>query len=241
MRLILFRSLIFLLVFYGLVLIFSVALLIVGRRTKYETRCRIGRAWGDSVLWALKTICRLEHRVEGNEHLPEGAAIVLSKHQSAWETVALRTILPLRQTWVLKRELLRIPLFGRALSLFDPIAIDRKAGRKAMRQLTMEGKRSLQDGRWLVVFPEGTRVAPGQKHRYGIGGALLAEQSEYPVVPIAHNAGVFWSRRSVRKYPGIISVIIGPTIVSKGRKATEINAQAENWIEETVDRLPMRR
>lgn len=236
---ILVRSLIFLLVFFFLVLVFSLVLLVAGRRIGFQTRCRIGQMWGDSVLWALKAICRLEYRIDGLERLPDEAAIVCSKHQSSWETIAFRTILPLHQTWVLKRELLRIPLFGQALSLFDPIAIDRKAGRRAMKQLATEGKQSLEDGRWVVIFPEGTRVAPGEKHRYGIGGALLAEQSEFSVVPVAHNAGVFWPRRSVRKHPGVIDVIIGPTIISKGRKAAEINAEVEEWIETTVEKLPL--
>jgi len=190
------------------------------------------------VLWLLKVICRLEYRVEGLEQIPARASIILAKHQSAWETIFLRAILPLEQTWVLKRELTGIPFFGWALSLFDPIAIDRSAGRAAIKQLLLDGEKWLDAGRWIVIFPEGTRVKPGSKHRYGIGGAILAERSGAPVVPIAHNAGVFWGRRSLIKLPGVIDVVVGAPIYTESQKAPKINAEVEAWIEATVGRLP---
>jgi 1-acyl-sn-glycerol-3-phosphate acyltransferase len=183
-------------------------------------------------------ICGLRHRVTGLEHLPDGPCIVLCKHQSTWETISLRAILPLRQAWVLKRELLRIPIFGWALSQYRPIAIDRSAGRQAMRQLLAQGQEHIANGRWVVVFPEGTRVAAGERRRYNIGGAMLAEKTGAPVVPIAHNAGFFWRRRGVRKFPGTIDVVIGKPITTTGRKASEINAEVEGWIEGTVAQLP---
>jgi 1-acyl-sn-glycerol-3-phosphate acyltransferase len=189
--------------------------------------------WTTFNLWWLEKTCGLRYRVQGSEHLPQGNAIVLSKHQSGWETLALQLIFP-PQSWVVKRELLRIPFFGWGLAMLQPIAIDRSTGRKALDQLVEQGRERLQAGRWVVVFPEGTRVAPGLKGRYGIGGAMLAQKTGYPVVPLAHNAGEFWPRRSFFKRPGTIQVVIGPVIDSRGRSASEINAAAEQWIEATV-------
>lgn len=186
--------------------------------------------WARFNLWWLEKTCRLSYQVSGRENIPASNAIILCKHQSAWETLALQRIFP-PQIWLLKRELLWIPLFGWGLAMLEPIAIDRKAGKKAMRQLLEQGAARLQAGRWVVIFPEGTRMAPGKKGRYAPGGALLAENSGFPVVPVAHNAGEFWPRRGFIKRPGVIQVVIGPVIASKGKSAAEINAATEEWIE----------
>jgi len=137
----------------------------------------------------------------------------------------------------MKRELLWVPFFGWALAILGSIAIDRKAGRKAIDQLVTQGRQRLEDGRWVVVFPEGTRIAPGQKGRYRIGGAVLAEQSGHPIVPVAHNAGEFWPRHGFLKRPGVIQVVIGPPISSRGRMAADILKEAEMWIEDTMGRI----
>lgn len=186
--------------------------------------------WACLQLWLLKVLCRLDYSVQGAEHLPPGAAIILSKHQSAWETLAFQKIFP-PQTWVLKRELLWVPLFGWALMLLRPIAIDRSAGRRAVEQVVAQGRQRLQSGLWVVVFPEGTRVAPGRRGRYAIGGAVLAAETGYPVVPVAHNAGSFWPRRGFFKKPGTVRVAIGPVIDSRGKSAEEIRKLSEAWIE----------
>jgi 1-acyl-sn-glycerol-3-phosphate acyltransferase len=167
--------------------------------------------------------------------------VVLCKHQSTWETIALRALLPPAQTWILKRELLWVPFFGWGLAPFRPIAIDRKSGRRAVRQVLQEGQYWLARGRSIIVFPEGTRVAPGTRKRYGIGGALLAEKSGAPVVAIAHNAGVFWRRRELRKHPGVIDLVIGTPFSPRGLTAAEINRRAEQWIEARVAELPQSR
>ncbi len=232
------RSLLFSLLFYLTVIVFGLLIVLASRLAPDQGISRLGRAWAKITLWLLAWICDLRHRIVGLEHLPEGPCIVLSKHQSTWETISLRGLLPLRQTWVLKRELLRIPFFGWALAQFQPIAIDRSAGRKAIRELLVQGRKHLAAGRWVVVFPEGTRVAAGERQRYNIGGAMLAEKTGVPVVPIAHNAGVFWRRRGVRKFPGTIDMVIGKPIATAGRKANEINAEVEAWIEATVAKLP---
>ncbi len=235
---ILFRSQIFFVFLLLSTLVFALPLWLLGRWLSDQQVGAIAAGWGHVNLWLLKWICRLDFQVEGSEHIPASNCIVLAKHQSAWETIALRCILPGNQAWVLKQELMRIPIFGWALARARPIAIDRSAGRRAVKQLIDQGKAHLENGRYVMIFPEGTRTAPGTRKRYGLGGALLAEKSGYPVLPIAHNAGVYWSRRSLRKYPGTVRVVIGPPIESRGRSAREILEQAETWIETEVARLP---
>jgi 1-acyl-sn-glycerol-3-phosphate acyltransferase len=175
------------------------------------------------------------------DNLPAGTCIVLCKHQSAWETIALRALLPAQHTWVIKRELLWTPFFGWGIAAYRPIAIDRKAGRRAVKQLIDEGRKWLEKGRWVVIFPEGTRVAPGERKKYGIGGALLAQNTGFPVLPVAHNAGVFWRRRDFRKHPGVIDLVFGEAFETDGMSAMEINRRVEGWIEDTVAGLPQSR
>ena len=234
---ILFRSLLFMIFFILNTLLIAGTGVLVGWLLPPMQRFLFDNAWSRLNLWGLKVICRLDYRLQGMENLPQGNAIILSKHQSTWETIALISLIPYPKAWVIKRELLYVPVFGWVMYLFKPIAIDRKSGRKAVRQVIEQG---LADGLWVIIFPEGTRVAPGEHRRYGIGGALLAEQSGYPVVPIAHNAGVFWRRRGLLKYPGTIDVRIGPVIDPKGLKASEINQRVEQWIETTQASLPQK-
>lgn len=199
----------------------------------FATRYRVISQWAKMNLWWLRLTCNLRYEVEGLENLPQETAIVFCKHASTWETLALQSILP-PQTWVLKRELLRVPFFGWGLAMLKPVAIDRAAGRQALKQLVELGKRCLDEGRWLIIFPEGTRMPPGQMRKFGFGGAMLAEKSGRPVVPVAHNAGHFWRRHSFVKYPGVIRVRIGPVIDSKNLKASEINERAEQWMVEAM-------
>ena len=192
--------------------------------------------WARFNLWWLRLSCGLRYVVHGRDNIPAGNAIVFCKHQSAWETLALQSIFP-PQVWLLKRELLWVPFFGWGLAMLEPIAIDRRAGRKAVEQLVRQGRERLADGRWVVIFPEGTRVAPGQTGRYGIGGAILAAASGYPVVPVAHNAGEFWPRRGFIKQPGTITVVVGPVIDPRGKDAETINEEAKEWIERNTREL----
>ena len=232
------RSLLYQVVLIGSVIVYSTLLLVVGPMASDKRLDCLAQSWAKLNLAALKSICGLGCRVSGLERLPAETAIVLSKHQSAWDILALRAVLPIRQSWVLKQELMRIPVFGAGLKRLHCIPIDRAAGRRAIVELVREGLRNLQNERWVIVFPEGTRVAPGSRHPYAIGGAVLAERSGRPVVPIAHNAGFFWGRRSISKSPGTINLVIGPTIPTAGRTAAEINAAVEEWIESTVASLP---
>jgi 1-acyl-sn-glycerol-3-phosphate acyltransferase len=232
------RSLLFLVVLVFAVIGYSLAIILLSRLLERESLLNLAASWSRVVLRSLKGLCGLDYRLSGIENLPQGPCILMAKHQSAWETIAAPGVIPRPQAWVLKRELMRVPLFGSALRAFRPIAIDRKAGRQAMRQLLQEGKAQLEQGQSILVFPEGTRVAVGTAAPFNIGGALLAEKSGAPVLPIAHNAGVFWKRRGLRKLPGCIDMVIGPPIDPTGRSAKEINALVKAWIDETVDALP---
>ena len=232
---ILLRSLLFNLVMALSAVIFAVlGLFLIPFR--YDIRYRFISQWAKFNLLTVKWICGLKYTVHGKENIPTGNGIVFCKHQSAWETLALQKIFP-PQVWLLKRELLWIPFFGWGLALLDPIAIKRSQGSKALRQLLEQGTQRLNTGKWVIIFPEGTRVAPGQKKQYQKGGAILAEHSGYPVIPVAHNAGEYWPRRGFAKRPGNIHVIIGPPIETKGRKSGEINQLAEQWIEGAMDKI----
>ena len=219
------RSVLF---FFSLTLVtlgFGLALALFGWFLPSARKEDLSNRWSAIILRLLKAICGLDYRVTGVENLPQQASIIMAKHQSTWETIALRHIVGGLQSWVLKRELMWVPVFGWALATMSPIAIDRKAGRRAVKQVIAQGIEYLRLGHHVIIFPEGTRTSPGEKRRYGVGGALLAEHSGISVIPIAHNAGVFWQRRSLRKLPGIIDVVVGPPIPVAGRRAQEIIAE----------------
>jgi 1-acyl-sn-glycerol-3-phosphate acyltransferase len=194
-------------------------------------RYRIISGWSRTVVFCARLLLGIEWRVEGQENLPQRPAVILSKHQSAWETLAFQQIFP-PQVHVLKRELLWIPFFGWGLALMSPIAIDRSRGVAALRSMARRGRQRLEQGFWVVVFPEGTRVAPGERRAYQLGGAWLAAASGAPIVPVAHNAGRVWPRNAFLKRPGTVTVRIGPPIESRDRDPKMLNALAETWIEE---------
>jgi len=195
-----------------------------------DKRFKFARSWALLNLWLLKHICKLSHSIDGMENIPQQGVVVLCKHQSTWDTMILQVILP-PVRWVLKRELLRVPFFGWGLAMLKPIAIDRSAGHKAVAQLIEQGKPMLDAGYWVIVFPEGTRTHPGQKKRYKLGGSILAIETGHPVIPVAHNAGEFWPRHSFLKWPGTISLRIGPLIETSGRTAEQVTNMAHDWIE----------
>ena len=195
-----------------------------------DKRFKFARSWALLNLWLLKHICKLSHSIDGMENIPQQGVVVLCKHQSTWDTMILQVILP-PVRWVLKRELLRVPFFGWGLAMLKPIAIDRSAGHKAVAQLIEQGKPMLDAGYWVIVFPEGTRTHPGQKKRYKLGGSILAIETGHPVIPIAHNAGEFWPRHSFLKWPGTITLRIGPLIETSGRTAEQVTNMAHDWIE----------
>jgi 1-acyl-sn-glycerol-3-phosphate acyltransferase len=170
------------------------------------------------------------------EHVPSAPFIVLAKHQSAWETLSFQVIFP-PQVWVLKKELLWIPLFGWGLAMLSPIAIDRGSGPRALRQMLEQGRDRLARGFCIVIFPEGTRVAPGERRDYHAGGAWLAVQTGVPVLPVAHDAGTLWGRNALVKRAGLVTVSIGEPIAPQDLTPQELNARVEEWIEAEMLRL----
>ena len=194
-------------------------------------RYRIITGWSRLVVYLARSILGIGWRIEGAEHLPSRPAVILAKHQSAWETMAFQLIFP-PQVHVLKRELLWIPFFGWGLALMSPIAIDRSRGVAALRAMAKKGRERLDQGFWVVVFPEGTRVRPGERRPYQLGGAWLAAAAGAPVVPVAHNAGLVWPRNAFLKRPGTVTIRIGPTIESANRDPKTLKQLAEKWLEE---------
>jgi len=232
------RSILYLLFLLVTIILYGLSIGIFGWILPYQWVTRIGQHWGKVNLRALELICGLSYRIQGEENLPSSTCIVLCKHQSVWETIALRALLPPEHTWVLKRELLWAPFLGWALAAYRPITIDRGNTYRSIQKLLRQGKYWLDKGNWIVIFPEGTRVASRKRQDYNRGGAILAQKTGYPVLPIAHNAGVFWLRRDLKKYPGEITLVIGKLLDPAGLSSTEINRYVEEWIEETVDKLP---
>ena len=226
------RSLAFWIVFPVSLVIFA-TLLLFTVFFSLNTRWQLVQVWVHFILWWLKITCKLSHEVQGNEHITADASIVFAKHQSTWETIALQQIFPI-QVWVAKRELMWIPFFGWGLALMKCIHIKRGTGKAAVTQLVRQGKARLDEGIWIVIFPEGTRIPAGQKGRYRIGGAVLADQTGYPIIPVAHNAGEYWPRRSFIKRPGVIQVRIGAPIDPAGKTAQQILEEASTWIEDRM-------
>jgi 1-acyl-sn-glycerol-3-phosphate acyltransferase len=199
----------------------------------FRTRWQLLQLWVHFILWWLKVTCKLTHEVQGSEHIPATASIVFAKHQSTWETIALQQIFPM-QVWVAKRELMWIPFFGWGLAVMKCIHIKRGSGKAAVRQLVTQGQARLNEGIWVVIFPEGTRIPAGQQGRYRVGGAVLAEQTGSAIVPVAHNAGEYWPRRSFIKRPGVIQVRIGAPIDPTGKSANQLLMEASSWIEDRM-------
>lgn len=200
------------------------------------TRYGIVSTWTRLAMWAVELMCGVRYRIIGAENIPSRPCVVLSKHQSAWETLAFQVIFP-PQVYVLKRELLWIPFFGWGLAMMSPVAIDRQSGIRALKQMLTEGKDRLQRGFWIIVFPEGTRTAPGSRGTYQTGGAAIAVNAGAPVLPVAHNAGRCWRRHAFRKFPGTITVSIGKAIDTAGKKADTVTAEVERWVEAEMLRL----
>ena len=199
--------------------------------------------WNRINVWALRLICGVTWQVDGRENIPTTPCVVMAKHQSTWETYFLPMLFS-PGAYVAKRSLLFIPVFGWALYVLKFIMIDRKSGRSAMQQMCEQAADRLALGRWIIVFPEGTRRPVNAEPNYRIGGAMIAQSVPADILPVALNAGEFWPRMGFIKWPGVITVSIGPVITSEGKTAAEILAQTQHWIEgrmqeiTVVDRFP---
>ena len=192
--------------------------------------------WRAGFMANCRYVLGLRYEVIGRENIPSSPSVILSKHQSAWETIGLQAIFP-PLVFVLKRSLLLIPFLGWAFAAVKMISIDRSAGKDALRQVADQGRDRLKAGYWVIIFPEGTRIAPGESRRFKTGGAHLAISAGVPAVPVAHNAGEFWAKKAFVKKPGVITVSIGPAIDPAGKNAAQVTALAEQWIENEMRRL----
>ncbi len=200
------------------------------------TRYRIISVWSRFMVWSAAWVLGIRYRIVGAENIPHEPCVILGKHESAWETLAFQVIFP-PQVWVVKRELLWIPFFGWGLAMLSPIAIDRKERRRALAQMVEQGRERLDSGFSIVIFPEGTRAAPGTRGIYQAGGAWLALRTGAAVLPVAHNAGSYWPRNAFVKRPGVITVSIGPSMRAEGGKASALMKNVEEWIENEMQRI----
>lgn len=200
-------------------------------------RYRLTLGWPKLALWGARWILGIRYEEHGREHLPDGPAIILSKHQSAWETLYFAARLPRDVVFVYKRELHYIPFFGWGLALLNMIPIDRTKGREAFDQVVHIGGQRLREGRWPVLFPEGTRTPPGEIGRYKQGGSLLSCRTGVPIIPVAHNAGECWPRNAFIKTPGVVTVSFGPPMDPAGHTAASLNRASRDWIEAEMRRL----
>lgn len=230
-----FRSALFLLLATLLTIPFGV-LVTLAIALPMTVRYRVIAVWRCGFMALCRHVLGIRYRVLGRENIPAGPAVVMAKHQSAWETVGLQEIFP-PLVFVLKRELLRMPFFGWGLAAMKMISIDRAAGKDALKQVFEQGQERLAAGYWVVIFPEGTRVAPGETARFKPGGAHLAVRSGVKVVPVAHDAGEIWGKGALRISPGLITVSIGPAIDPAGKTSTAINTLAAAWIDAEMRRL----
>lgn len=200
---------------------------------------RAGRLWRLSIQWGVEHLLGIRPKVIGLENMPQEPCVILSKHQSAWETMTLQDTVPKGAycVFVLKKELLRVPLIGWGLGAMKMISIDRSAGKEALDKVVEQGRERLDSGFYVIIFPEGTRVAPGTTKRYKSGGAYLATRVGCKVVPVAHDAGEFWPRQAFVKRPGTVTLSIGPAFDATGLSEAEVNRRAEEWIEAEMRRI----
>jgi 1-acyl-sn-glycerol-3-phosphate acyltransferase len=229
------RATLFWIVFLPSVLLFSVLLTLL-MLAPFSWRVFAIKLWIRINLGWLRLSCGLGYQIEGLENIPDDGFIIMSKHSSTWETIAIQKWFG-PMVWVVKRELTWIPFFGWGLHAMNAIAINRGTGRQAIRQLVDEGRQRMDQGRIVMLFPEGTRVPPGQYKPFKLGGAILAQKTGYSIVPIAHNAGEYWPRHSWFKWPGTVRVVIGKPIAPGDRKPDKIIAEVEEWITQTCERI----
>jgi len=229
------RSVVFLVGAVAITAVFGI-LVPVGGLFGFRPAAACANAYARVMLAWIELSLRIRCDVEGWENVPKGPAVIMAKHQSAWETIFMEARFP-PQCWIVKRELLWLPFVGWGLIAIRCIAIDRSSGQSAREQIVAQGAERLAQGIWVSIFPEGTRVAPGKRGRYGIGGALLATRTGAPILPMAHNAGEFWARYAFTKRPGVVRVVIGKPIETAGRDAISVNAEVESWIEGQMRRI----
>jgi 1-acyl-sn-glycerol-3-phosphate acyltransferase len=210
--------------------------LILSRLINRRLPWLIGKSWGAFELWLLKMICGLSFTVEGTENIGEQPGVALIKHSSAYETLAQLVIFP-QQCWVLKQQLIWSPFFGWALMALGAIPIDRSAGRNAVSKVIAIGKERIEQGNWVAIFPEGTRVPAGETKRWGISGILLAQAAHVDIVPVAHNSGYFWPKEGWTIRPGKIRFVIGKSVSPVGKDPRELAETLRSWVDTETEKL----
>ncbi|SAL17975.1 acyltransferase [Caballeronia terrestris] len=231
------RSLLLLAYFVVYTVPYAIACFIAFPFLRADRRYWMAAGWCKSTIVVLRYLNGIRYTIMGFENLPDGPAVLLSKHQSAWETIAFPALMPRPLCYVFKRELLFVPFFGWALGLLKMVHIDRKQGKDAFASVARQGRARMDEGAWVIMFPEGTRTRVGSQGKYKTGGARFAVATGAPVVPIAHNAGHVWPRHSFLKYAGIVTVSIGKPIDTAGLTAEEVNQRVEAWIEAEMRRI----
>jgi 1-acyl-sn-glycerol-3-phosphate acyltransferase len=227
------RTVIFYIGYASTLIVHASLCVLFGWMLPLRARFRFATLWNRFVIWWLGISCGVHVRVSGQEHVPATPFVLLSNHQSPWETIFLYYyFVPICA--ILKRELLWIPFFGWALAILKPIAIDRSKGRSARQNMLAEGPKRLASGLSVLVFPEGTRIDVGQEKKFLTGGAELAIKAGAMIVPVAHNAGVCWPARRFGKRPGVVDVVIGKPISTDGREARELTEEVQAWIRQAI-------
>lgn len=231
MRLILFlRSLLFTVLVALLTVVWAFVCMLAAP-LRYNRRYWVTSRWNATVIWLARVICGIRYQVLGAENLPDEPVVLLSKHQSAWETIFYLIYMPRPLVFVFKKELMYIPFFGWGIALLRMIPIDRSKGKDAFAHVVAQGRKRLANGQWIIMFPEGTRIAVGQKGYYKGGGVRLALETQTTIVPIAMNSGQCWPKNSFIKQPGLITVSIGKPIDVRGKDAPQLLREVETWIE----------
>ena len=230
-----FRSLLFLLILLLVTPPYTLGVILC-RPLPHHMRRQTVVPWVNFTIWLIKHVLGIPYRLLGAENIPDRAAIVLAKHQSAWETFMLQEVFK-DTVFVWRKEIKYLPFFGWALASIPMIETDRSATKSSLKRLVEQGRDRLANGYTVIIFPEGTRSQPGSKNRYKGGGALLAVETGAPVVPVALNSGEFWGRNALFKRCGTVTVSIGPTIDPAGLTASEVLDRAEAWIETEMSRI----
>jgi 1-acyl-sn-glycerol-3-phosphate acyltransferase len=231
------RSVIYLLWQIVTVVPYAIATLVASIFVRGDPLYWICVQWLRLVVWGARVFCGIETRVQGMEHVPDSPIILCPKHQSAWETLAFPTLMPHPLCYVFKRELLWVPFFGWAIGRLDMIHIDRSKRNLAWSKVAEQGKRFMEHGNWVIMFPEGTRIPRGQQGTYKSGASRLAVATNTPILPIAVASARCWPKNSFVKYPGVVDVSIGPPIPVNGRDADELMREVESWIEAEMRRI----
>lgn len=231
------RAVLFYLGYAGSLLIWTTLCLLIAPYMPFRMRyIFVIKAWTVFVSYWLRICCGVSWKIEGLENIPDDPCVILAKHQSQWETFFLQTLF-VPQCTIIKKELLGIPVFGWGFRLCEPIAIDRSNKRDALNSLLRQGRERLKDRIWVLVFPEGTRVDPGDRKGFLKGGAALATNTGTPILPIAHNAGLYWPADRFLKYPGTVRVVIGPPIETLDRDLDAVLQETERWINEHTEEI----